>query len=121
MKLLIIEDEKELSDNIVAYLSSEDYVCEQAFTYNDATMKVNIYDYDCVLLDLMLRVETGWTSCATSVPSGIRGCDYRLAKDAIDDKVKDWKLAQTTILPNLSIWRNIRCGSMPLSAAGICG
>lgn len=26
MKLLIIEDEKELSDNIVAYLSSEDYV-----------------------------------------------------------------------------------------------
>ena len=54
MKLLIIEDERELSDNIVTYLSSENYVCEQAFTYGDARMKVNLYDYDCVLLDLML-------------------------------------------------------------------
>ena len=30
MKLLIIEDEKELSGNIAAYMSSENYVCEQA-------------------------------------------------------------------------------------------
>lgn len=29
MKLLIIEDERELSENIVTYLSSENYVCEQ--------------------------------------------------------------------------------------------
>lgn len=42
MKPLITEDERELSDNIVAYLSSEDYVCEQAFTYDDAKTKVNI-------------------------------------------------------------------------------
>lgn len=59
MKLLIIEDEKELSDNIVSYLSSENYICEQAFTYNDAHEKVNLYDYDCVLLDLMLPGGNG--------------------------------------------------------------
>lgn len=59
MKLLIIEDERELSDNIVAYLSSESYVCEQAFTYAEARMKVNVYDYDCVLLDLMLPGGSG--------------------------------------------------------------
>ena len=34
MKLLIIEDEKELSGNIAAYMSSENYVCEQAFSYD---------------------------------------------------------------------------------------
>ena len=50
MKILIIEDERSLSDSIVAYLSSEKYLCEQAFTYNDAKMKVNMYEYDCVLL-----------------------------------------------------------------------
>ena len=31
MKILIIEDERELSDNIVTFLSSENYLCEQAF------------------------------------------------------------------------------------------
>lgn len=32
MKLLIIEDEKGLSDSIVRYLRNEEYLCEQAFT-----------------------------------------------------------------------------------------
>lgn len=54
MKILIIEDEQKLSDSIVSYLTNEKYLCEQAFNYNDARMKVNVYDYDCVLLDLML-------------------------------------------------------------------
>lgn len=30
MKLLIIEDERKLSDSIVTYLSAERYICEQA-------------------------------------------------------------------------------------------
>ena len=34
MKILIIEDERNLSDSIVTYLSSEKYLCEQAFTYD---------------------------------------------------------------------------------------
>ena len=33
MKILIIEDERELSDNIVTFLSSENYLCEQAFNF----------------------------------------------------------------------------------------
>lgn len=43
----------------MTYLSSENYVCEQAFTYGDARIKVNLYDYDCVLLDLMLPDGSG--------------------------------------------------------------
>ena len=42
MKLLIIEDERELSASIVAYLSSENYVCEQAFIYAEALEKVGL-------------------------------------------------------------------------------
>ena len=42
MKILIIEDERELSDNIVTFLSSENYLCEQAFTFADARMKVRV-------------------------------------------------------------------------------
>lgn len=59
MKLLIIEDEKELSDSIVSYLGKEDYLCEQAFTFDEAMMKVGVYEYDCILLDLMLPGGSG--------------------------------------------------------------
>lgn len=89
MKLLVVEDERELSDNIVAYLSSENYVCEQAFTYSNARIKVNLYDYDCVLLDLMLPGGNG-----LDILRDIRrkrnpvGVIIISAKDSVDDKVK---------------------------------
>lgn len=89
MKLLIIEDERELSANIVTYLSFEHYVCEQAFTYVDALEKVNMYDYDCVLLDLMLPGGNG-----LDILREIRkkrnpvGVIIVSAKDSLEDKVK---------------------------------
>lgn len=49
MKILIIEDERKLSDSIVSYLGSEKYLCEQAFTFDEARMRVNVYDYDRVV------------------------------------------------------------------------
>lgn len=54
MKVLIIEDEKKLSQNIATYLSADNYVCEQAFAFEDAIEKISIYNYDCILLDLNL-------------------------------------------------------------------
>lgn len=54
MKILIVEDEHSISDSIAKFLKSDGYLCEQAFTLADALMKVGSYDYDCVLLDLML-------------------------------------------------------------------
>ena len=89
MKLLIIEDERELSASIVAYLSSENYVCEQAFTYAEALEKVGLYDYDCVLLDLMLPGGNG-----LDILREIRkrqnpvGVIIVSAKDSLDDKVR---------------------------------
>ena len=63
MKILIVEDEHKLSDSIVTYLKSEKYLCEQAFDYNEALEKVRGYDYDCVLLDLMLPGMDGFEVC----------------------------------------------------------
>jgi DNA-binding response OmpR family regulator len=54
MKLLIVEDEPELLESMRAYLSLEDYTCETASTYAEALEKVESYDYDCILLDIML-------------------------------------------------------------------
>lgn len=110
MKLLIIEDERELSENIVTYLSSENYVCEQAFTYGTAKMKVNLYDYDCVLLDLMLPGGNGLDILRDkSKKRNPVGVIIVSAKDSLDDKVKgleigaDDYLAKPFHLPELSM------------------
>ena len=89
MRVLIVEDERKLSDSIVAYLNGERYLCEQAFTYADAKMKVNMYEYDCILLDLMLPGGNGLDILSDirskSNPAGVIIVS---AKDSLDDKVK---------------------------------
>ena len=59
MKILIIEDEKELSDSIMAYLKSDDYICELAYDYKMAMEKTEWYEYDCILLDINLPGGNG--------------------------------------------------------------
>jgi DNA-binding response OmpR family regulator len=54
MKLLIVEDEPELLESMISYLSLEDYTCESAVTYGEALEKMEVYEYDCILLDIML-------------------------------------------------------------------
>jgi DNA-binding response OmpR family regulator len=54
MKILIVEDEKLLSRSIQEYLESSNCVCEIASTKNDASLKISMYEYDCILLDLSL-------------------------------------------------------------------
>ena len=54
MKILIIEDEEELARNIADYLVTENYLCEYAATFSQALDKITSYNYDCILLDLML-------------------------------------------------------------------
>ena len=54
MKILIIEDEAALAQSIVAYLKEQNYRCELAGTFREAQYKIQLYDYDCILLDLML-------------------------------------------------------------------
>jgi DNA-binding response OmpR family regulator len=54
MKILIIEDEPELSSSIIKYLSGENYLCELASSFAEAIEKITLYDYECIILDLML-------------------------------------------------------------------
>ena len=43
MKILIIEDEKELAKSIGAYLAGEQYLCEYATTFKEALEKIEMY------------------------------------------------------------------------------
>lgn len=59
MKILIVEDEKELSKNILSYLKGESYSCEQAADVKTAMNKIAGFDYDCILIDISLPDGNG--------------------------------------------------------------
>ncbi|ERI86089.1 response regulator receiver domain protein [Bacteroides pyogenes F0041] len=59
MKILIIEDEASLLEVMTSFLEKEHYVVESANTYQGALSKVADYDYDCILLDIMLPDGNG--------------------------------------------------------------
>ncbi|MDO4692437.1 MAG: response regulator transcription factor [Porphyromonadaceae bacterium] len=61
MKILIIEDEPELLELTKKALEKERYIVEVAANYRQAMEKVGVYDYECILLDLMLPDGDGLT------------------------------------------------------------
>jgi len=54
MKILLIEDEEALRDGIITYFTEEGNICETVGDYASALTKINIYSYDCIVLDLTL-------------------------------------------------------------------
>ena len=60
MKILIIEDEKALSDSIISYLKYEGHICEPTYDYESARMKINLYNYDCIIVDINLPDGSGF-------------------------------------------------------------
>jgi DNA-binding response OmpR family regulator len=88
MKLLVIEDNKELAKSISDFLSAERYVCEVAYGYNEALEKLALFSYDCLLLDIMLPDGNGLHLLNFIKEQGIKsGVIILSAKDALDDKI----------------------------------
>ena len=89
MKILIIEDEPGLAESIGAYLAAQDYLCEYAGTWAQAREKVEIYRYDCILLDLMLPGGDGIDILETLKKQGQQdGVIIISAKGDYENKIK---------------------------------
>ncbi|MCU7614086.1 response regulator transcription factor [Chryseobacterium sp. GMJ5] len=88
MKILIIEDETELAESIAAYLSEEHYLCEFAATFAEAFGKIEQFDYDCIVLDLMLPDGNGLRILEEIKKQNKQdGVIIVSAKNALDDKI----------------------------------
>ena len=72
MKILIVEDEPSLRELIQRSLEKERYVVETAGDFNSALYKIEDYDYDCVLLDIMLPDGSGLDLLERLIKSVIR-------------------------------------------------
>ncbi|TPD69803.1 response regulator transcription factor [Flavobacterium microcysteis] len=89
MKILIIEDEKELAKSIVEYLSEESYLCEVAPTFTEAMNKIETFNYDCILLDITLPDGNGLKILEELKKENKQdGVIIISAKNSLDDKIK---------------------------------
>jgi DNA-binding response OmpR family regulator len=93
MKILIIEDETELAQSIAEYLSEESYLCEFASSFSEALHKIEMYQYDCILLDIMLPDGNGLKILeALKSQNKQDGVIIISAKNALDDKITGLQL-----------------------------
>lgn len=93
MKILIVEDETELAQSISEYLSGEHYLCESASTFGEAMNKIETFEYDCILLDIMLPDGNGLKILEELKKQQKQdGVIIISAKNALDDKIEGLKL-----------------------------
>lgn len=59
MKVLIVEDEQELTNALVSYLKNEGYISESAVSFEQAKEKIHLYNYDIIVLDIGLPDGNG--------------------------------------------------------------
>jgi two-component system OmpR family response regulator len=89
MRILIVEDEADLASAVRQVLEEEGFACDHAPDGEEALFKVTSWDYDLVILDLMLPGTSGM-----DVLSGMRRDGDKTpvliltARDAVSDRVR---------------------------------
>jgi DNA-binding response OmpR family regulator len=88
MKILIIEDERELLNSIEVFLAGQGFICEKAGSFDIAFEKLSIYEYDIILLDITLPDGNGLDLIKTIKKFNPNaGVIIISARNSLDDKI----------------------------------
>ena len=81
------------------YLESEGYICETANDYQKASEKVNVYEYDCIVVDITLPKGSGLQIIEElKEKKSDAGIIIVSAKNSLDDKLKGLELGSDDYL-----------------------
>jgi DNA-binding response OmpR family regulator len=89
LKILVIEDEQGLRENITDYLNVDGNICENCDSLATAINKLAVYRYDCILLDIGLPDGDGFTVLEyLKEHSKSEAVLIISARNSLDDKLK---------------------------------
>jgi two-component system OmpR family response regulator len=89
MRLLIAEDDAKLSNALARGLRGEGYAVDVAATGDEALLQARVYDYDAVVLDVMLPGPDGVDVCRALREEGRWSPVLMLtARDGVGDRIR---------------------------------
>lgn len=89
MRILLVEDEKELASSIASYLKTNEKIdCEIAATLDRAIEQCELYDFDCFLVDIGLPDGSGLDLIKKIKEKNNKaGIIIISARDSLDDRI----------------------------------
>ena len=91
IKVLIVEDEKPISNLIRVSLTNAGYTCDMAYDGNEAIDKIDSNVYDIILLDIMLPKADGFELMEYIRPLSIPVI-FLTAMNALENRVKGLRM-----------------------------
>lgn len=88
MRVLVVEDEPGLRDAIASSLREEHYAVDEAEDGQVGLMKAQQWDYDAIILDLMLPEIDGWQVLGRLRQSSATPVLILTARDGVNDRVR---------------------------------
>ena len=126
MKILIVEDDPSLREVMASALKKEGHTVESAEDFHSASEKLELYSYDCILLDIMLPGGSGLELLSLVKKKDTKANVIIIsAKDSIDDKVSGLELGaergqaqpyERGLFPEIR-----KCRSRAGDRKGVCG
>lgn len=92
MRVLVVEDEPDLQRVVAMALREEDYAVDTADDGEEGLYKARTWDYDAIVLDVMLPRRDGWSVLSTLRETKPTPVLMLTARDAIPDRVKGLNL-----------------------------
>lgn len=86
-KILVVDDESEITDSIAYMLKREGYEVETAYDGKKALEKINIFSPDVIVLDVMMPEFNGYDICKSIEKENNIGIIMLTAKAGLIDKV----------------------------------
>ena len=88
MRVLVVEDERELLRIVAQALREDGYAIDEASDGESGLAKARSWDYDAIVLDLMIPKLDGWTLLRTLRIKKKTPVLVLTARDAVADRVK---------------------------------
>jgi len=88
MRVLVVEDEPDMRDAVAMYLREENYSVDTAADGKDGLYKAQTWNYDAIVLDVMLPLVDGWKVLTELRKTKSTPVLMLTARDAVSDRIR---------------------------------